>query len=244
VGAIGDPFSDAVAKGAEAEARELNPAAKVTVAPRDGLAARQEARIESLLGQHVNVIVLVPAEPVHLSAVLQKARDAGVVVVAVEQPAEGTVSAAGTGRSEEAACNAAVNHLDGRGDVVIVAGPVATAVLQDMQRCTVFEARTPQGFVDATASQSSTGAVSLGRMPKVDSVVSLTDRGAGAAPDSSASERGLIVATAEDSAGVEAALKLPALQTTEAAASRGPAGMGRLAVRLGLSVMHQNAGGT
>ncbi len=240
VGSSGDPFSDAVARGAEAEARALNPAVAVRAAPGDGVAARQALQIESLIDQHVDLIVLTPAEPAHLSAALRKAQKAGIVVVAVGHPAVDANGPMSTGESGESACRAAVAKLDGRGDVVIVEGPIVPIVLRSMQRCVDFLSRSPEGFADETASETPSGTVTMGVLPKIDTVLSISQK-AGSLDDPD--ERTFVVATAEDAAGVQATLHQPGYRSIEADASRDPSGLGRLAVRLGLAVKRDASGG-
>ena len=83
------------------------------------------------------MIVLNAADTKGIAPAVKRARDAGIVVVAVDVAAEGadaTVTSNNT-QAGELGCQYIADKLQGRGDVVIINGPPVSAVTNRVDGC-------------------------------------------------------------------------------------------------------------
>src|ERR1700692_5039715 len=96
VGSLGNPYFVTIVKGAEAKAKQINPAANVTAVSADYDMSKQFTQIDNFIAAHVDMILLNAADPKAIEPAVKKARAAGIVVVAVD------VAAAGAGAPVQA----------------------------------------------------------------------------------------------------------------------------------------------
>src|SRR3954454_18751172 len=84
LGSLGNPFFVALAKGAEAKAKEINPNAKVTAASADYDLNKQFNQIDNFVASGVDVILLNAADPKAIVSAVKRAQKAGVAVIGVD----------------------------------------------------------------------------------------------------------------------------------------------------------------
>lgn len=248
LGSLGNPYFVALARGAEAAARQVNPQAKVTVLSADYDLNKQFTHIDSFIVAKVDLILINAADARAIEPAVRKARKAGIVVVAVDVAAAGADATVQTNNTQagELACGFIAEQLKGRGNVIIQNGPPVSAVLDRVKGCKTVLARHPQIRIlsdDQDAKGSREGGLNvmqlyLTRFPKVDAVFTINDPQAVGA-DLAARQlnrRGILIASVDGAPDIEAALKADTL--VQASASQDPWAIARTAVQLGVEMMN------
>lgn len=248
LGSLGNPYFVALARGAEAAARQVNPEVKVTVLSADYDLNKQFTHIDSFIVAKVDLILINAADARAIEPAVRKARKAGIVVVAVDVAAAGADATVQTDNTQagELACGFIAERLKGRGNVIIQNGPPVSAVLDRVKGCKAVLARHPDIRIlsdDQDAKGSREGGLNvmqlyLTRFPKVDAVFTINDPQAVGA-DLAARQlnrRGILIASVDGAPDIEAALKADTL--VQASASQDPWAIARTAVRLGVDMMN------
>jgi ribose transport system substrate-binding protein len=131
VGDLGNPFFVQVAHGAEEKAKEINSGVKFAAVSSDYDVKKQSDQIDNFISSKVDLILLGAADSKEIAPAVQRARQAGITVVAVDVGAEGGVDATVTSNNKQAGTKAAkylAERLKGKGQIVIVNGEPVTAV--------------------------------------------------------------------------------------------------------------------
>jgi len=131
VGDLENPFFVQIAHGAEAKAKEINPNVKFTALSSNYDVNNQTNQIDNFISSGVNLILLGAADSKRIAPAVERARQAGITVVAVDVGAEGGVDATVTSNNTQAGTEAGqyvAERLKGKGQIVIVNGPPVTAV--------------------------------------------------------------------------------------------------------------------
>ena len=147
LGNLKNPFFYQMSKAIERRALQLSPAVKVNSMSADYDLERQKAQIEGFIRDRVDLIILNAVDSVKIAPVIQKARAAGVRVVAVDVGAEGGVDLTVTSNNVLAgrqACEHLVQLTAGRGNYVILNGPPVTAITDRVAGCKSVLAQYPQ----------------------------------------------------------------------------------------------------
>lgn len=250
LGSMGNPFFVALAKGAEDQAKKVNPNVKVTAVGFDYDLGKQFTQIDNFIAAGVDMILLNPGDANALEPAIKKAQAAGILVVAVDTAAKGADLTVTTNNVQagEIACQYIVDKLGGKGDVIIQNGPQVSAVVDRVNGCKSVFAKAA-GIKVLSSDQDGKGsrdgglAVMQGhltRFPKIDAVFAINDPQA-IGTDLAAKQlnRSGIVITAVDGApDIEAALKDPNSPQIQASASQDPYAMAQLAVRLGVDALN------
>lgn len=248
LGSLGNPYFVALARGAEAAAKRVNPQAKVTVLSADYDLNKQFAHIDSFIVAGVDLILLNAADARAIEPAVRKAKKAGIVVVAVDVAAAGADATVQTDNVQagELSCGFIAEQLKGRGNVVIQNGPPVSAVLDRVKGCKTVLARHPGIRIlsdDQDAKGSREGGLNvmqlyLTRFPQLDAVFTINDPQAVGA-DLAARQlkrRGILIASVDGAPDIEAALKSDTL--VQASASQDPWAIARTAVQLGVGMMN------
>ncbi|MCZ8097923.1 MAG: ABC transporter substrate-binding protein [Alsobacter sp.] len=250
LGSMGNPFFVALAKGAEDQARKVNPNVKVTAVGFDYDLGKQFTQIDNFIAAGVDMILLNPGDANALEPAIKKAQAAGILVVAVDTAAKGADLTVTTNNVQagEIACQYIVDKLGGKGDVIIQNGPQVSAVVDRVNGCKSVFAKAP-GIKVLSSDQDGKGSREGGltvmqghltRFPKIDAVFAINDPQA-IGTDLAAKQlnRSGIVITAVDGApDIEASLKDPNSPQIHASASQDPYAMAQLAVRLGVDALN------
>ena len=89
MGSLGNPYFVTLADGATARAKALNPNVKVTSVSADYDLSKQFSQIDNFISSKVDLILINAVDPSAMASAIKKARDAGIVVVAVDVDAKG-----------------------------------------------------------------------------------------------------------------------------------------------------------
>lgn len=250
LGSMGNPFFVALAKGAEAEAKKINPNVKVQALGFDYDIGKQFTQVDNFIAAGVDIILLNPADSNALEPAIKKAQAAGIIVAAVDTAAKGADLTVTTNNVQagEIACQYIVDKLKGTGDVVIQNGPQVSAVVDRVNGCKAVFAKAPGIKVlssdqDAKGSREGGLAIMQGhltRFPKIDAVFAINDPQA-IGTDLAAKQFGrnnIVITSVDGAPDIEAALKNPNSPMIEASASQDPWTMAQMATRMAYDLMN------
>jgi ribose transport system substrate-binding protein len=248
VGSLGNPYFVTIVKGAEAKAKQINPAATVTAVSADYDMSKQFTQIDNFIAAHVDLILLNAADPKAIEPAVKKARAAGIVVIAVDVAAAGADATVQTNNVQagELSCGFITKKLNGKGNVVIENGPPVSAVLDRVKGCKSVLAKSPDIKIlsdDQDAKGSREGGMAamqgyLTRFQKVDAVFAINDPQA-VGSDLAAKQlhrKDFIITSVDGAPDIETALKSDTL--VQASASQDPWTMAQNAVTIGYDIMN------
>ncbi|MGK9419127.1 ABC transporter substrate-binding protein [Pseudomonas cedrina] len=251
MGSLGNPYFVTLADGATARAKELNPNVKVTSVSADYDLSKQFSQIDNFISSKVDLILINAVDPSAMASAIKKARDAGIVVVAVDVDAKGVNATVQTDNVEagKLACQYLVDKLAGKGNVIIQNGPQVTAVTDRVKGCKAALAAAPQIKVlsdDQDAKGSREGGLNamqgyLTRFPKIDGLFAINDPQA-IGSDLAAKQlkrSGIIITSVDGAPDIENALKTDT--QIQASASQDPWAMAQTAVNVGNDLLNDKA---
>ncbi|WP_339531087.1 ABC transporter substrate-binding protein [Pseudomonas mucidolens] len=248
MGSLGNPYFVTLADGATARAKALNPDVKVTSVSADYDLSKQFSQIDNFISSKVDLILLNAVDPSAMASAIKKARNAGIVVVAVDVDAKGVNATVQTDNVEagKLACQFIVDKLAGKGNVIIQNGPQVTAVTDRVKGCKAALAGAPQIKVlsdDQDGKGSREGGLNvmqgyLTRFPQIDGLFAINDPQAiGSDLAARQLKRGGIVITSVDGApDIENSLKSESL--IQASSSQDPWAMAQKAVDIGNDLLN------
>ena len=249
VGDMANPFFVAMGKGTEEAAKKINPNVKVTALSTKYDLNTQVGQIENFIANKTDLILVNAVDPKAIAPVLKKARDAGIVVIAVDVGAEGadyTVMSDNVAAGANA-CDYIAKKIKGKGNVVIVNGPPVTSVLDRVTGCKQVFAKNPGIKVlsdnqDAKGSRDGGMAVMqdlLTANPKIDAVFAINDPTAIGAELAikQAKREGIFITAVDGAPDVVVVLKDPA-SLVEGSAAQNPYQMASDGVKIGYDLMN------
>jgi ribose transport system substrate-binding protein len=185
VGSLGNPFFVATIKGIEDKAKGINPEVRVTSVSSDYDLNKQFTQIDNFIAAGTNVIMLNAVDPVAIEPAVKKAQAAGIVVAAFDVAAKGADVTVMTDnvKAGTLACQYIVDHLKGKGDVIIVNGPQVSSIVDRVKGCKEVFAANPGIKIlsddqDGKGSRDGGFAVAqslLTRFEKVDGIFAVND---------------------------------------------------------------------
>lgn len=248
VGSLGNPYFVTIVQGAEAKAKQINPAAKVTAVSADYDLNKQFTQIDNFISAHVDMILLNAADPKAIEPAVKKAEAAGIVVVAVDVTAAGADATVQTDNVKAGAlsCEYIAKKLGGKGNVIIENGPQVSAVIDRVNGCKTVFSKSPGLKVlsdDQDGKGSREGGMNamqgyLTRFPKIDAVFTINDPQA-LGSDLAAKQlhrSGIVISSVDGAPDIETALKSDTL--IQASASQDPWKMAQTAVTVGYDLMN------
>ncbi|MBP1124398.1 MULTISPECIES: ABC transporter substrate-binding protein [Pseudomonas] len=251
MGSLGNPYFVTLADGATARAKELNPNVKVTSVSADYDLSKQFSQIDNFISSKVDLILINAVDPSAMASAIKKARDAGIVVVAVDVDAKGVNATVQTDNVEAGrlACQFLVDKLGGKGNVIIQNGPQVTAVTDRVKGCKAALAGAPDMKVlsdDQDGKGSREGGLNvmqgyLTRFPKIDGLFAINDPQA-IGSDLAAKQlkrSGIIITSVDGAPDIENALKTDT--QIQASASQDPWAMAQTAVNVGNDLLNDKA---
>lgn len=144
---LGNPFFVQIGEGAEATAKKIGGQnVKTTLVSSGDDLNQQFNQIENFIASNVSLIVLNAADSKGIFAAVEKAKQAGIPIVAVDTAAEGGVDATVTSNNLQAGeigCKYIADRLKGKGSVVIINGPPVNSVVERIQGCLKVFAKYP-----------------------------------------------------------------------------------------------------
>ena len=251
MGSLGNPYFVTLADGATARAKELNPSVKVTSVSADYDLSKQFSQIDNFISSKVDLILINAVDPSAMASAIKKARDAGIVVVAVDVDAKGVNATVQTDNVEagKLACQYLVDKLSGKGNVIIQNGPQVTAVTDRVKGCKAALAGAPEIKVlsdDQDGKGSREGGLNvmqgyLTRFPKIDGLFAINDPQA-IGSDLAAKQlkrSGIVITSVDGAPDIENALKTES--QIQASASQDPWAMAQTAVNVGNDLLNDKA---
>lgn len=251
MGSLGNPYFVTLADGATARAKELNPSVNVTSVSADYDLSKQFSQIDNFISSKVDLILINAVDPSAMASAIKKARDAGIVVVAVDVDAKGVNATVQTDNVEagKLACQYLVDKLSGKGNVIIQNGPQVTAVTDRVKGCKAALAAAPDIKVlsdDQDGKGSREGGLNvmqgyLTRFPKIDGLFAINDPQA-IGSDLAAKQlkrSGIIITSVDGAPDIENALKTDS--QIQASSSQDPWAMAQTAVNVGNDILNDKA---
>ena len=250
LGSMGNPFFVALAKGAQFEAKKVNPNVKITTVGYDYDLGKQNTQIDNFIAAGVDLILLNPGDPNAIEPAIKRAQAAGIIVVSVDTHAEGANATVETNNVQAGtiACEYLIQKMGDKGDMIIVNGPQVSSVIERVKGCKEVIAKHPAIKLlsfDQDAKGSRDGGLAvmqslLTRFQTVDGVFAINDPTAiGAELAAKQLNRTSFPITAVDGApDAETALKDANSQQFVASASQDPFLMARLAVQQGVKLLN------
>ncbi|OQP32852.1 ABC transporter substrate-binding protein [Pantoea latae] len=186
VGDLANPFFVQITKGAEMKAHELaGDKVNVTLVSSGYDLGQQVAQIDNFIAAKVDMIILNAADSKGIAPAVKRARDAGIVVVAVDVAADGanaTITSDNT-QAGVMACKYIADRLKEKGNVLIINGPPVSAVQNRVEGCMTELKRHPEIKLlswNQNAKGSREGGLEvmtglLSANPKVDAVFAIND---------------------------------------------------------------------
>jgi ribose transport system substrate-binding protein len=249
VGDLGNPFFVQIARGAESRAKEVNPNVKFTSLSSNYDVNNQTNQVDNLISSGTSLLLLNAADSKGIAPAVRRAKEAGMVVIAVDVGAQGGVDATVTSNNRQAGEQAAqyiVDKLKGKGQVVVVNGPPVTAVQDRVAGAMDVFGKNPDIKIlsqDQNAGGSRDGGLRvmtdlLTAFPKIDAVFAINDpTGIGcdlAAKQAQRSE--FFIVGVDGSPDAVAALKSKG-SLFEATPAQDPYAMAQKAVEVGVDVL-------
>ena len=251
MGSLGNPYFVTLADGATARAKELNPNVKVTSVSADYDLSKQFSQIDNFISSKVDLLLINAVDPSAMASAIKKARDAGIVVVAVDVDAKGVNATVQTDNVEagKLACQYLVDKLSGKGNVIIQNGPQVTAVTDRVKGCKAALAAAPDIKVlsdDQDGKGSREGGLNvmqgyLTRFPKIDGLFAINDPQA-IGSDLAAKQlkrSGIVITSVDGAPDIENALKTES--QIQASSSQDPWAMAQTAVNVGNDILNDKA---
>ena len=250
LGSLGNPFFQALAKGAEFEARKTNPNVKLLVFGHDYDMGKQVQQIDNFIAAGVDLILLNPADPKALKPAIEKAQRAGIKVVAVDTYADGADAAVTTDNVQagQISCQFFIDKLGGKGNIIIENGPHVSSVIDRVNGCTAAIAKAP-GMKILSSDQDGKGQRDAGlnvmkslltRFPDVQAIFAIND------PQALGSElaakqlnrTGIIITSVDGAPDIEAALKDSKSPEIQASSSQDPYTLARKGIDIGVDLLN------
>lgn len=253
VGDLSNPFFVLMGRGAEAEARRIGGENVRTTVVSSGYDLNQQFnQIENFIASNTSVIVLNAGDSKGIAPAVEKAKEAGIVVIAVDTGAEGGVDATITSNNLQAgqlSCQYIADRLNGKGNVVIVNGPPVQSVFDRVDGCEEVLANYPNIKVlskDQNAEGSRDGGLRvmsdlLTSFPQIDAVFAINDpSGVGAELAAKQAKRDEFFIVGVDGAPEAQTAIADPNSLFVATAAQDPLGMTKKAVQVGNDILYGN----
>ena len=249
LGSMGNPFFVALAAGAEAKAKEINPNVTVNTADANYDLNKQFNQIDNFIASGVDMILLNAADAKAIAPAVKRAQAAGIVVVAVDVAAAGVDATVQTNNVQagQIACQYIADKLGAEGgNVIIQNGPQVGAVIDRVQGCKEVLAKNPKITIlsdDQDGKGNREGGMNvmqghLTRYDDIDAVFTINDPQA-IGSDLAAKQlgrSGIVIASVDGAPDIEGAIAGNTL--VEASASQDPWAMAQKAVEVGYQIMN------
>ncbi|MEH2335016.1 ABC transporter substrate-binding protein [Nostoc sp.] len=249
LGDLGNPFYNAVQKGTETQAEKIGGNIRVNAVSSGFDLNQQTNQIENFTAANTDLIILSAVDKKGVKPVIDQARLAGKVVIAVDSAVDANVDAmisSNNTQAGEVACQYIADRLKGQGSVVILNGTPMDSINQRVSGCQKSLSKYPDIKLiskDQNAEGTRDGGLRvmsdlLTTFPKIDAVFATNDQsgvGADLAARQAKRKEFFIVGVdgspdatkaMEDKDGVFAAT-----------AAQNPAGMAEKAVQIGNDII-------
>ncbi|MBX9256824.1 ABC transporter substrate-binding protein [Desmonostoc muscorum CCALA 125] len=250
-GDLSNPFFVLMGQEIEATAKKIGGNDVRTTVVSSAYDLNQQAnQIENFTASNTDIIILNAADKSGIKPAVEKAKEAGRIVIAVDTGAEGGVDATVTTNNVQAGevgCQYIADRLKGKGSVVILNGPQVDSVIQRVSGCEKVLAKYPDLKLlskDQNGEGSRDGGLRvmtdlLTTFPKIDAVFAINDpSGVGAELAANQAQRKDFFIVGVD--GAPEAIKAIAVKDSiyAATATQNPRGMAAKAVEVGNDILN------
>ncbi len=251
VGDLSNPFFVVMGQAVEAEAKRIGGKDVTVIVASSAYDLNQQANeIENFTAANADIIILNAADKRGIRPIVENAKRAGRIIIAVDTGAEGGVNATITTNNVQAgevSCKYIADRLQGKGNVVIVNGPPVDSVIQRVSGCENVLSKYPNIKIlskNQNADGSRDGGLRvmsdlLTTFPKIDAVFAINDpSGLGAELAAKQAQRKDFFIVGVDGAP-EAITAIAAKNSLYAAtATQNPRGMAQKAVQVGNDILN------
>lgn len=248
VSSLANPYFKSLVKGAEIQARAINPQVRIITQSNEYDQVRQNAQLKQLVSAGAQVILVVSVDTQAVKAAIDEARAQGIVVVGVDVDSAGADLIVQTDNvlAGEMACDALASRLKGRGKVVIQNGPQVSSVKDRVNGCRKRLATYPRINLlndDQDGKASRWGGSSLMQMydrnyPELDGVFAINDPQAiGTDQMARSLKRKLVITSVDGSPDVEVAMREKGTLIS-ASSTQNPKKMAEVAVEEGVKILN------
>lgn len=187
LGDLSNPFFVLMGRGATAEAQRIGgDDVRVTVVSSGYDLNQQFNQMENFIASNTSVIIINAADSEGIAPAVEKAKAAGIPVIAVDTGAGGGVDATITSNNLQAgqvSCQYIADRLKGKGNLVIINGPPVNSVIERVSGCEQVLANYPGIKIlskDQNAEGSRDGGLRvmsdlLTSFPQIDAVFAIND---------------------------------------------------------------------
>ncbi|MEH1938386.1 MAG: ABC transporter substrate-binding protein [Nostoc sp.] len=251
VGDLSNPFFVLMGQATEAEAKKIGGKdVNVSVVSSAYDLNQQANQIENFTASNTDIIIVNAADKSGIKPAIEKAKQAGRIVIAVDTGAEGGVDATITTNNVQAgevSCKYIADRLKGKGNIVIVNGPPVDSVIQRVSGCENVLSKYPDIKIlskNQNAEGSRDGGLRvmtdlLTTFPKIDAVFAINDpSGVGAELAANQAQRKDFFIVGVDGApeAITAIANKDGLYA--ATATQNPRGMAEKAVQVGNDILN------
>ncbi|NDL64926.1 ABC transporter substrate-binding protein [Acerihabitans arboris] len=132
---MSNPFFSAMTKGGKKMAAEIGATLNVQDAQLD--LSNQNTQIDAFIQQGVDLIVISAVDEAGIEPAIDRAKAAGIIVVAVDTPAKGADAAVMTNavQAGEKSCDYLFTQMGGKGEVLLVDGTPIQTIIDRIKGC-------------------------------------------------------------------------------------------------------------
>lgn len=140
---MSNPFFSAMDRGAKRAAAAMGATVNTQDAQLD--LANQNTQVDAFIQQKVDLIVVSAVDEAGIEPAVQRAKEAGIIVVAVDTPAHGADAVVETDavQAGEKSCEYLFETLGGKGDVLLVDGTPIQTIIDRINGCKTVAKRYP-----------------------------------------------------------------------------------------------------
>ena len=140
---MSNPFFAAMEKGAKQAAGEIGATLNTQDAQLD--LANQNTQIDAFIQQGVDLIVISAVDQAGIAPAIERAKAAGIIVMAVDTPAVGADAVFQTNavQAGEVSCTYLFEQMGGKGEVLLVDGTPIQTIIDRINGCKNVEAKFP-----------------------------------------------------------------------------------------------------
>ncbi len=140
---MSNPFFSAMDKGAKKAAAAIGATVNTQDAQLD--LANQNTQIDAFIQQGVNLIVISAVNEAGIEPAIMRAKEAGIIVIAVDTPAHGADAVVMTDavQAGEKSCDYLFTQMGGKGEVLLVDGTPIQTIIDRIAGCRKVAAKFP-----------------------------------------------------------------------------------------------------
>ncbi|SEQ25364.1 monosaccharide ABC transporter substrate-binding protein, CUT2 family [Faunimonas pinastri] len=245
---LGNPFFGAIAQSIEAQVKAASPGAKTMMLSADYDLGKQSTQFDNFIQAGVDMIIVSAVDSKAITAAINRAKAAGIVVVAIDNTADGAQATVTTDNvtAGKQACGYIVDKLGGKGNLLIVNGPPVSGVIDRVAGCKQALAGSP-GIKILSDNQNGIGTregglnvttALLTANDDVNAIFTINDPSAIGADlaTKQINRTGIVITTVDGSPDIEDALK--GKTQIQASSAQLPSALAKAAVDAGMKLMN------